>query len=279
MVIRCTTAVLLLLLALTPVGADAENRLRLVSTDAAVTEVLVMLGVSDQLVALDASSAMPAGQNLPRLGYHRALSAEGLLGLHPDLVIGSESMGPPHVIESMARTGVQTLRLPSPGGLDELEANVQAIAQATGSDRGASLLKQIRDQERQLVLGALYDLRAAFVLRAEGGKLRLAGAGTAGAGFLGLVGAENVAEFRNYRTVTPEAILALDPDMLLFADPGGGDVATLLEAYPVLRFSSAVVSGRVDTIDAATLVAGISISAAAEAQRIQDSVNSGQARR
>lgn len=251
-------------------GAATPGAARVVSTDAAATEILRLLGEGDRLVAVDSASELPAGRELPRLGYHRALSAEGLIALAPDLVIGSEHMGPPHVIETLARAEVPVLRLPSPHDLSQLESNIAAIARATGSDRAAAVLDSIALRREQLRKRALSGLTAAFILRGEGGKLRLAGAGTAGDGFIALLGAGNVAGHDNYRSISPEGLLALSPDLLLVADTEGADVNDLLMRHPVLRFSAAVNDGRAYPIDAATLVAGLSVAAIEEAGRILD---------
>jgi iron complex transport system substrate-binding protein len=117
------------------------------------------------------------------------------------------------------------------------------------------------------------------VLRAEGGKLRLAGDGTAGAGFIRLLGADNVAEHANYRSISPEALMALTPDLLLLADTEDAGSAEFLARYPVLRFSPAVRGYRLFTVDASSLVAGISIAAVAEAARIQQAANTQLARK
>ncbi len=273
MVIRLLPAALLVALVVQaaekPPLPSAAVPQRLVSTDAAATEILQLLGTADRLVAVDASSELAAGRELPRLGYHRALSAEGLIALAPDLVIGSEHMGPPHVLNSLARAEVPVLQLESPEDLSTLITNIEAIADVTGSQGGAALADRLRRRQLQLEDRALRGQKAAFLLRAEGGKLRLAGSGTAGAGFLVLLGADNVAEHANYRSVTPEALLALSPDLLVLADTEGLGSDAFIEQFPVLRFSPAVREGRLFAVDASALVAGISVAAVAEAGRIQ----------
>lgn len=277
MVIRLLPAALLFALVTqaaekSQVSSSAELALapqRLVSADAAATEILQLLGAGDRLVAVDASSELPAGKELPRLGYHRALAAEGLIALAPDLVIGSQHMGPPHVLDSLARADVPVLTLQSPADLATLIGNIMAIAEAIGSDGGDVLVERLRRKGEALGSHSLKDRRAAFLLRAEGGKLRLAGSGTGGAGFLDLLGASNVAEHANYRSITPEALLALSPDLLILADTEGAGRDDFLARYPILRFSPAVRAGQMFTVDASSLVVGISVAAVTEAGRIQ----------
>jgi len=258
---------------------SAATPVRLVSTDAAVTEILVSLGVSDRLVAVDNSSALPAARSLPRLGYHRALSAEGLIGLAPDLVIGSEHMGPPHVLDTLERADIEVLKLSSPKSLEQLEANIGAVATAVGSDRGTVMRAELGTAARQLQSLALSGRRVAFLLRGEGGKLRLAGRNTGGAGFIELLGGANVADYVAYRSITPEALLQLAPDILLVAETVAGDPVSLVEQYPILRFSPAVGEQQVYRVEASSLVAGISMSALREAERILRQANQAWAQR
>ncbi|HRJ72305.1 MAG TPA: ABC transporter substrate-binding protein, partial [Terrimicrobiaceae bacterium] len=75
--------VLLFLLAVSALRAEE----RIVSAAGAVTETLYALGVQDALVAVDVSSVFPAAADaLPKIGYARQLSAEGILSMKPSVV-------------------------------------------------------------------------------------------------------------------------------------------------------------------------------------------------
>jgi len=248
--------------------AESTMPQRLLSADAVVTEILMSLGAGDRLVAIDAASSMPSGRELPRLGYHRGLAAEGMIALAPDLLIGSEQMGPPHVLDALDRAGVEVLVLPYPGDIDTLRRNVQTIADAVGVASSDKVLAALSQRARGLQAHSLAGKTAAFLLRGEGGALRMAGTGTGGGGFIALTGADNVASYRGYRAITAEGLLELAPDVLLLADTEGRGSDDFLERYPVMRFSPAVRAGQLFTVDSNTLVAGISIAAVNEAYRL-----------
>ena len=77
------------------IQVQAAEPKRLVSADAGATNMIVALGLADSLVAVDVTS--PASGDLaelPRIGYHRNLSAEGLLSLSPTHLVGTDHMGP-----------------------------------------------------------------------------------------------------------------------------------------------------------------------------------------
>ncbi len=68
---------------------------RIVSVSGATTEIVYALGAEKQLVGTDTTSLFPAAAlQTPKVGYMRQLSAEGLLSLKPDAVIGTTEAGP-----------------------------------------------------------------------------------------------------------------------------------------------------------------------------------------
>ncbi len=77
---------------------------RIVSVSKQYTEILYALGATDDLVAVDVSSTYPPeAKKLPTVGYHRALSAEGILAVRPTLILsgGPSNIGPEHVVDQL----------------------------------------------------------------------------------------------------------------------------------------------------------------------------------
>jgi iron complex transport system substrate-binding protein len=259
--------VLLLTVTATSVAADALERI--ISTDAGATEILIALGAGQTVIGLDDSSRHLAGSDVPRLGYHRALAAEGIIALAPDLVIGSTQMGPPHVLEALQRSNIAVIQLTPPLSTAELRANIVQLTDAVHSNKGQSLLTQFDEKLAELPAPAdASALTAAFVLRAQGGMLRMAGINTAGHAFVQLIAANNLADYDGYRSLSPEALLTLQPDILLFADTEGRDAAGLLGDMPLLRFSKAHQNQRLLMVDPTALVSGLSLAALDEALRV-----------
>jgi iron complex transport system substrate-binding protein len=236
---------------------------RIVSTDAGATEILFALGLEAQLVGVDITSKLPPGHlELPRVGYHRTLPPEGLLALDPTLVIGSEHLGPPKVIDTLQRADIALMRLSKPLTVEALAENVRRIASQLGAtEAGEALQVQLAAEAEQLAEHPLTGERVAFLLSIESGKLRVAGQGTAGEAFILLTGGTNAAAFDNYRTLSSEALLEMNPTLLLVADPEGGGVERLLRLNPILNHGTAARRGAIEEVDPAGLVAGISLSA------------------
>ena len=89
------------------------------------------LGGEDRLIGVDTTSQHPASlRALPSIGYQRQLAAEGILSLRPDLLLGSEEMGPPPVLEQLRSAGVRHIALADVYGSDPAGGNALAISRA-----------------------------------------------------------------------------------------------------------------------------------------------------
>ena len=75
---------------------------RIVCIGEEYNEMIYALGAQANLVGVDYSSIYPPQiRNLPTVGYHRALSAEGILSLHPTLIIDDNNIGPDNVVRQL----------------------------------------------------------------------------------------------------------------------------------------------------------------------------------
>lgn len=262
-----------LLLTLT---ASVQADERIISTDAFVTELIFALGLEQQLVAVDVTSALPTGfEALPNIGYHRNLSAEGLLSLKPSVVIGSEHMGPEQVIQALTAANVTLLQLGSAESPRQLQHNIMQVARALDhAAEGDILNRALSEKLARLANQPHRTTRIAFLLNMDPSKLRLAGRGTSGAALIHLLGAHNVGDFKNYQNVSAESLLAMKPDVILVAGQSPDtSVSDLLATQDILQYSAAGRNNRIMGIDGSALVAGLSISAIDEALRIAQALS------
>ncbi len=89
-------------------ASEATGPQRIVCIGEAYNEMIYALGAQANLVGVDYSSTYPSEiKNLPTVGYHRALSAEGILSLHPTLIIDDDNIGPDNVVRQL-----QALHIP-----------------------------------------------------------------------------------------------------------------------------------------------------------------------
>ncbi|MFT5720050.1 MAG: iron complex transport system substrate-binding protein [Motiliproteus sp.] len=265
-------------LALLPISGNAEAvSSRLISTDAGSSELIFALGLEQSLIAVDVTTQLPKGhRRLPNIGYHRNLSAEGLLSLNPTAVIGSEYMGPDSVINALTLAKVTLIRLPSAKDSEQLRKNIIRLAGALDQpDRGQQLSSRLDKQLITLKSRALREEQIAFILSVDSTSLRLAGKGSGGDALIQLMGGNNVADFNNYQTVSAESLMVMQPSIIIVA---GKTIQTavvdLMAANPILKHSPAGNKQQIIAVDGSTLVAGLSISAVEEALRLVTQLNS-----
>jgi iron complex transport system substrate-binding protein len=80
---------------------------RIVCLGQAYNEMIFALGAQQNLVGVDLSSTFPPEiKKLTNVGYHRALSAEGILSLRPTLVIDDGNIGPENVVRQLEQLNV-----------------------------------------------------------------------------------------------------------------------------------------------------------------------------
>src|ERR1044071_8535533 len=80
---------------------------RLVVISQTYNEIIWALGAQDSVVGVDYSSTYPPEvKQVQTVGYHRALSAEGILSLHPTAVIHDNNIGPPQVVQQLQQLNI-----------------------------------------------------------------------------------------------------------------------------------------------------------------------------
>lgn len=195
---------------------------RVVTLGGVITEIAYALGAQDQLVAVDASSFYPpeAQQTKQVVGYYRMLTAEPVLAANPSLVLGTSDVGPPDVVQQIKDAGITTLLLPVDNSVDGAKARISTVGQALGRDAEAAQVVAKLDQDladaQSLVATATSKPKVLFFLLPPGAPMLLSGTGTEADTMIGLAGAQNaVTDFAGYVPLTPEAVAAAAPDIIL----------------------------------------------------------------
>lgn len=250
------------------ISAHAVTSERLVSTDGFVTDLLFSLGADEHLVAVDVTSQLPKGyRSLANIGYHRTLSAEGLLKLKPTKVIGSEHMGPKTVLSALKSANVKVTQLPVAYSVAQLTHNISTLASLVSKQAQAKqLLAEISRDLAELKRRPMENKRIAVVLSMDPQKLRLAGKGTSGNAFVSLLQGKNVANFKNVQTISAESLLSLQPELIVVIGRNKANaVDELMSAHPILRNTPAGLNAQIISVEGGALVAGLSPAAIAEA--------------
>ncbi|WP_322844825.1 heme/hemin ABC transporter substrate-binding protein [Pseudomonas sp. B33.4] len=249
-------------------AAAADLPQRWVSAGGALSEWVSALGGESKLVGVDTTSQHPESlKALPSIGYQRSLSAEGILSLRPDILIGTEEMGPPPVLLQVKAAKVQVELFSAQPDLPTVERNVTRLGQLLGADAQArQLLESYQQQlDAQKVRAADAQSRqkapgVLLLLGHAGGKPLIAGKDTAADWLLQQAGGHNLATHTGYKPFSVESLASLDPEVLVFADralTGDAAKAALFKENPILNSSRAAKTGRVLELDPTLLVGGL----------------------
>jgi len=241
---------------------------RWVSAGGSLSEWVVVLGGEARLVGVDTTSQHPLSlKALPSVGYQRQLSAEGVLALRPDLLLGSEDMGPPPVLEQLEAAGVRIELLSAQADLSTLQTNLTRLGALLGAEqRAAEVLADYRKQleSQQRWVAAAQKTQAAptvlFLLGHAGSNPQAAGRDTSAAWLVERAGGRNLATHRGYKALSAEALAALDPEVLVFADRrlhSEEAIRALLKQNPALAATRAARNGRLLMLDSTLLVGGL----------------------
>ncbi|MBX6363267.1 MAG: ABC transporter substrate-binding protein, partial [Gemmatimonadetes bacterium] len=85
---------------------------RVVSVSKQINEFVYAIGAQGHLVARDLTSIYPPEiKSLPSVGYHRALSAEGITSARPTLFLTDGNVGPDAVLAELRKVGIPILVL------------------------------------------------------------------------------------------------------------------------------------------------------------------------
>ncbi|MGE8188523.1 heme/hemin ABC transporter substrate-binding protein [Pseudomonas sp. NPDC086278] len=249
-------------------AAAAELPQRWVSAGGALSEWVSVLGGEAKLVGVDTTSQHPeALKSLPSIGYQRQLSAEGILSLRPQILVGTEEMGPPPVLSQIRTAGVQVELFSAKPDLPALQGNLQHLGQLLGAeDQAAQAFQRYQqqlDQQKIRVTQAQLTQKSPGVLVLighAGGKPLIAGKDTAADWLLQRAGGHNLATHTGYKPFSNESLISLDPEVLVFADralTGDAAKAALFKENPILSSTRAAKDGRVMELDPTLLVGGL----------------------
>lgn len=255
-----TWRIIALLALLVPGHAVAEDRL--LSLGGAVTETVFALNRGPALVGTDLTSGFPSATgDLPKVGYLRALGAEGVLSLRPELILASADAGPPAAMKQIAAAGVRVLSLPETHGPETALERVRLVGEAIGREAEARLVIAALSADLAQVAADVARIktrpRVLFLLSAGRGAPMAAGTGTAADAMVRMAGGVNVVtDFKGYRPIAAEDVLLAEPDAIVTTSQtlaGIGGVEALL-ATAALRSTPAGRSRTVIALDALYLL-------------------------
>ncbi|CAN5492206.1 hemin ABC transporter substrate-binding protein [soil metagenome] len=246
-----------------PASSGGEERYVVISP--IYTEIIWALGAQDKVVGVDLSSTYPAEvKSVTTVGYHRALSAEGILSLHPTTILSSDdNIGPPQVVEQIKQLnipvktftakndsidGTKTL-IREIGALFHKEAKAEELCKTLDTQMAAALesVKKYTDKPRIAVIHFGRASNIYMVVGKSGGE----GGGTGK--MIEWAGGEMAVDSAGMqRMASPEIIAQANPDIILVTDFGfdrTGGSTDELKALPGVATSNAAKNNRIYRVE------------------------------
>ncbi|MCI0529071.1 MAG: ABC transporter substrate-binding protein [Nitrospira sp.] len=134
-----------------------------------------------------------AAIKLPKIGYQRTLSAEGVLSLKPSLILATTEAGPPAAITQLKGSGVPILILPAEYSLEGVKTKIRGVAKALGLEtRGEELVRFVdldfAKARHQVALMTSRPPKVMFIYARGQGTVLVSGTATAADEMIKLAG-------------------------------------------------------------------------------------------
>ena len=242
----------------------ASTEARYVVISPIYNEIIWALGAQNTVVGIDLSTTYPPEvKNVQTVGYHRALSAEGILSLHPTAVIHDNNIGPPQVVQQLQQLNIPmktfTAKNDSFDGTKALiremgayfhkDARAEELCNTLDTQRAASL-EQVKKYSDHPRVAVIHFGRASnvYLVVGKGG-----GDGGGVSQMIELAGGEMAVENNGMqRMESPEIIAKANPDVILLTDYGydrlGGSMDQI-KALPGVATSNAARDNRIFRIE------------------------------
>lgn len=233
----------------------AEQTERIVCISKQYSEIIFALGAEKNLVAVDLSSTFPeAAKKLPTVGYHRALTIEGILAQKPTLILQDDNIGPPNVV-----TQLEKLKIPmkifetKATTIDSTKLLIQEMGRYFHEEKKAKTLcdKLEKDMGEALKISATFDEKPKVLIihfgQASNVFLAMTKKSTAAQMIEWAGGIMAVQGEKGMKLLSPEVIAAADPDLIILTDVGYDRLGSLekIKELPGLGTSKAAKNNQI----------------------------------
>jgi iron complex transport system substrate-binding protein len=171
-------------------------------------------------VAVDSYSTYPAEAPRTTLSGFTP-NIEAIAGYQPDLVLAADDTG--NLFEQLAKLQIPVLVEPAAADLNDVYAQLNQIAQATGhSSQAASVVSDIQQQVKTIVQSVPRPVKPLKVYHELDQTYYSATSGTFIGQMYRLLGIQNIADqapgSNSYPQLSAEYIISSDPDVIVLAD-------------------------------------------------------------
>jgi len=242
---------------------ENKSNQRIVCVSKQLTEIIFAVGGDTALVGVDLSSTYPdAAKKLTTVGYHRALSAEGIISLNPTVVWHDGNIAPAQVIEQVKKVGIPLREFSGGSTIDSTKMLIMQVAKEFHNEpkgkeicdkldvdmsRLDSARKTFSNKPKVLIIHFGQAANKYFVLNRRGVPNQM----------LEWAGGQNAADTaQRWRDLSAEVIALSQPDVIIATD-FGYDLQGSMEKFkqlPGISLSPAAKNNRIYRIEEHDLV-------------------------
>lgn len=245
---------------------DGEREERIVCVSKQYNEIIYALGAQQNLVAVDISSTYPeAIKKLPTVGYHRALSLEGMLSAKPTLIMhsGVKSMGPEHVVSQLEKLKIPMKEFTTQSkDIESTKELMREMGKYFKKEKQADSLCAILDADMKVALDSakVYTEKPKVLIihygRANNVYLIITQKGAAGK-MIQWAGAEMaMTDTTGMKQFSAEVVTKSNPDVILLTDFGYDQLGSMekIKELPGVGSTNAARNNRIYRVEEHDLV-------------------------
>ena len=233
---------------------------RVVGVSKQINEFLYEIGAEGVLVARDLTSIYPpAIRSLPSVGYHRALSAEGIISMRPTMLLTDGNLGPDAVVEQVKKVGIPVVIMTPGSTVDSAQALMAQLGERFGRRKSADSVIAVWTSGMSAALADSARWAGTprpRVLVMHFGQLNNSylalKRGSAADRIIGWAGGVNAVDSAGgMMRLTPELIARAAPDVIIATDVGFDRMGseTTFATLPGVALTPAAKYGRIYRID------------------------------
>ncbi len=222
---------------------------RIVALAPSFVEVLYAIGADETIVAADENTDYPAdAASIPKISGFEP-SVEGIVSYEPDIVL--LTFDPGGLVDALDGAGIDSLFLAAPATVDGAMEQIETLGQVTGHSTDARKVVDRMRTEIHAIVAAIPADGGPRLYHEVDNTYYSAGPGSFIHDLYVTLGARNIAEATGepFPQLSAETIIQADPEVIILADEFAGESAETVAARAGWGGISAVVAGRVHTVD------------------------------
>lgn len=214
-----------------------KETLKIVSLNGAITETIAALGKGDNIVGRDVTSTFPKNLKAKDLGHVRSLTIEPILEVSPNLILASNKDVNPDLNTKIKASKIKTQFINQSYSVAGAKKLIKDVADAIGAENYNALQENITKDIAKLT--PIDKKPKVLFIYARGQMLMVAGTNTPMEALINIAGGENaITEFENFKPLTPESLIEINPDAILMFNSGlksAGGIDAMLQVSGILQ--------------------------------------------